>query len=84
MISTFFLTVFASFASLLVGLLPTGILPVAVGTAIAYFVGVANAYSYVVPIDTLLQALAIVLVFDGSILAWHFINWIIRKVPGMQ
>jgi len=84
MISTFFLTTLAGFANLLVGILPTGHLPAVMTTSFAYFVGLANSFNYVVPIAAMLQALAVVLAFDGAVLLWHFINWVIRKIPGMQ
>jgi len=84
MISTFFLSIFSGFVGLLVALLPTGSLPTSIATAFAYFVGVVNAFSYVVPIDTLIQAVLVVLAFDGALLLWRVINWIIRKIPGMQ
>jgi len=84
MISTFFLTTFSGLVNLLVGFLPSGHLPAAMTSSFAYFIGIANAFNYVVPIATMLQALAVVLAFDGAILLWHFINWVIRKIPGMQ
>jgi len=84
MISTFFLSIFSSFVNLLVGLLPTGNLPANMSTAFAYFIGVANTFNYVFPLATLLEALAVVLIFDGAVMLWHFVNWIIRKIPGMQ
>jgi len=84
MITTFFLNLFVAFIGLIVAVLPTGGLPPAIGSAFAYFWGVVNSFSYVVPVDTLLQAALVVLVFDGALLLWYFINWIIRKIPGMQ
>jgi len=84
MITSFFLSVFYGFINLIVGFLPTGSLPVGITTAFAYFMGVVNSFSYVVPIDTLLQAALVILAFDGALILWHFINWIIRKIPGMQ
>jgi len=68
----------------LLGFFPTGFLPTAISTAVSYFVGIANAYSYIIPVDTLLQAVGVILVFDTAMLLWHFINWIIKKIPGMQ
>jgi hypothetical protein len=84
MITTFFLQIFLSFLNLLVNLLPAGHLPSPILSAFTYFMGVLNAYSFVVPVDTLLQAAGVILVFDGTMLVWYFVNWIIRKVPGMQ
>jgi len=84
MISTFLLTLLYSFLNLITGILPTGHVPAIMQTAFAYFVGIANSFSYVIPVATLLQAMAVVIAVDGAIMVWHFINWIIRKVPGMQ
>lgn len=84
MIVTFLLNIFYLFVLGLIQLLPTGNLPQAMTDAIAYFMGVVNSFSYVIPVGTLLQALAIVLAFDAAMLLWRFINWIIRKIPGMQ
>jgi len=84
MISTFFLTIFYGLVSLLVSFLPTGVLPTQISTAFAYFWGVANSFSYVIPMDTLLKVVVLAIAFDGILLIWWFINWIIRKIPGMQ
>jgi len=84
MITTFFLTIFYAFVGGLLALLPTGHLPAIMQTSFEYFLGIANLFSYIVPIDTLLQAVLVVLVFDGAIVLWHMINWVIRKIPGMQ
>jgi len=84
MISSFFLTIFYGLLNLLVGFLPTGNLPTQIVSALSYFFGVANLFSYVIPITTIFQAIVVVIAFDGIIMLWHFINWIIRKIPGMQ
>jgi len=84
MITTFLLTSFYSLIGLLLGILPTGHLPTQITTAFAYFFGVANTFTYIVPIYTLMQAMLVVLAFDGAVVLWHFANWIIRKIPGMS
>jgi len=84
MITTFLLTVLLSFLSLLVGFLPTGSLPAAVATSVTSLWGYVNAFSYVLALDTLLQVLVLVVAFDITMLLWHIIQWIIRKIPGMQ
>jgi len=35
-------------------------------------------------LDTLIVVLVLVIGFDLIVLLWHIIQWIIRKVPGMQ
>jgi len=84
MITTFLLYIALSFVNFIIGFLPVGHLPTAITTAFAYFMGVVNSFSFVVPVDTLLQAAAVILVFDGAMVGWYFINWIIRKIPGMH
>jgi len=84
MISTFFLSIFYSFVNFLVSFLPSGSLPSGVSTAVTYFWGVVNTFSYLLPLDTLLQALLVVFAFEFAIMLWAFLNWIIRKIPGMQ
>jgi len=84
MIITFFLNILNSFLVGLISLLPSGHLPTIMTTAFGYFMSLLNSFSFIIPVDTLLQAVGVVLLFDGVILLWNFINWIIRKVPGMQ
>jgi len=84
MILTFILNIFDFFLVGLLTLLPTGHLPAAITTAFSYFMGLLNSFSFFIPVDTLLQAAGVVLVFDGAMLLWYFVNWIIRKIPGMQ
>jgi len=84
MIITFLLFIFNAFVGFLLTLLPSGHLPAVITTSFAYLLGILNSFSYVVPVDTLLQAAAVVLVFDGAMVLWYFVNWIIRKIPGMH
>jgi len=84
MIFTFLLTIFNTFVSFLLSFLPSGNLPSIITDAFTYFVGVMNAFSYVIPVATLFQAFALIVAVDLAILLWHFINWVIRKIPGMQ
>jgi hypothetical protein len=84
MISTILLSILLTFLTFITGLLPIGHLPGEMTTAFAFFFGIANQFTYVFPIYTLMQALAVFLIFDGVVLLWHFVQWIIRKIPGMQ
>jgi len=84
MISTFLLTLLNNFVTGILGFLPSGSLPQGLINAILYFWGALNAFSYIFPVSTLLAALLILLAFDGAVLLWHIIQWIIRKIPGMQ
>jgi len=84
MIITFFLTVLYNFLSFVLSFLPTGNLPVGISSAITSVWGYINAFSYVIALDTFLQVLLLVLAFDFIVFSWHVIQWIIRKIPGMQ
>jgi len=84
MISSFFLTFFALFLSGLLSLLPSGSLPLEISASLTSVWGFVNAFSYVIAVDTLLQVVALAIAFDIVVLVWHLIQWIIRKIPGMQ
>jgi len=84
MIFTYLLELFYNFISFIIGILPIGNLPTVVTSSFATIFGIANQFSYVIPIATLMKAFVVVIAFDGAILGWHFLNWIIRKIPGMQ
>jgi len=82
------LTLFLNFGFLLVtglfALLPSGSLPPEILGGVNYFVGIVNSFSYVIPVGALFSAFALVVSVDIAILLWHFINWVIRKIPGMH
>jgi len=84
MIVTLLLNFFWNFISGMLNILPQGTLPTGIATGINYFVGIINSFSYVVPVATLFEAFAVIVGFDVAILAWHLMNWVIRKIPGMQ
>jgi len=84
MIFTLILNFLDLFLRGLMGFFPTGHLPAAITTAFVYFLAVVNSFSFIVPIDTLLQAAGVILLFDGAMVLWYFVNWIVRKIPGMQ
>jgi len=84
MILTLILNFFYLLVSGLLNLLPAGHLPTVITSSFANIFSIANEFNYVIPIATLMEALGIVVAVDGAILLWHFVNWIIRKIPGMQ
>jgi len=84
MIFTVILNFFYLLLSGLLNLLPTGHIPTELTSSFATLFGIANEFNYVIPIATLMEALGVVVAFDGAILVWHFLNWVIRKIPGMQ
>jgi len=84
MIFTLLLNFLYGVVLFLIGVLPVGSLPTAFSAALNYFWGILNAFSYIIPVETLLEALLIMLAFDLAVLLWHFIQWVIRKIPFMQ
>jgi len=84
MITTFLLSLLNAFLGFLLGLLPVGSLPIQFTEAVNYFVGILYSFSYIFPVTTLVAALLVYLVFDGVVLLWHLLQWVIRKIPGMQ
>jgi len=84
MIASFFVSASTLVLSFLLGLLPEGTLPVSVSSSLTSIWGMVNAFSYLIALDTLIVVLVLVIGFDLIVLLWHIIQWIIRKVPGMQ
>jgi len=81
MIVTVFLNFVDLFISGLLGFLPTGYLPSGIESAILYFWGALNSFSYIFPVATLLEALLFVLAFDLALLLWHLVQWLIKRIP---
>jgi len=84
MIITFFLTIVYNFVAGILSLVPSGHLPAQISSAILYFWGIGNSFSYVFPVATLLEALLLVVGFELALLVWHILNWLLRKIPGIQ
>ena len=70
--------------SLLIGFLPTGHLSSSFTSALTQLWGIINTFSYLIPVDTLLTLVGLVIAFDIAVLLWRVVNWVIRKIPGMQ
>lgn len=81
MITTFLLTLLNSFIAFLLGLLPSGHLPASILSGIGYLWSLINAFTYVIPVQTLLAALLLMIAVDAALFLWRLINWIIRKIP---
>jgi len=84
MIVTLIFNFFYLFLTGLLLLLPVGSLPSGFLTALNFFWGTVNTFSFVIPVDTMLQALVLVYGFDLVVLLWSVLQWVIRKIPGMQ
>jgi len=69
------------FAGLL-ALLPTSVgLPSAIAISATYLFGFLWNLNYIIDIPTLIQVIGIQLGFEVAILLWHFIHWVIAKIP---
>lgn len=70
---------------LLLGLLQIlpqgGSIPASWTSGVVTVWGYVNAFSLVVPIAELLIALGIILAWDIFAFAWHFIPWLLKKLP---
>lgn len=84
MILSFLLGILNGFLGLILAFLPTGSLPAAVSSSITSIWGYVNAFSYVIALDTLIQVLVLTIAFDLIVFLWHVLQWIIRKIPGMN
>jgi len=85
MITSFLLNIGSSFVSFLIGLLPSSSgVPTEWTSAVYTIWSDINAFSFIVPVDTLLQVLILALTFHFAIFLYHLTMWVIRKIPGMQ
>lgn len=81
MITSFFLQILFYFVNFLVGFLPSGNLPSGFSDSLIYFWNLINSFSYILAVDTLLQGMLVVGAFELAILAFHFIEWLLKKIP---
>lgn len=75
------ITFFSDILAAVLDLLPTGYLPTAWIGAIGYLWNNANAFSYVFPVDTVLQALIVIITFEGVIFGFRITQWLIGYIP---
>lgn len=85
MITSALLQIPLFFIELVLNLIPTSDgLPAGIASAISTAVSYAKGVSFLFPIETLFQVLLIVFSIEAGLLLWKFINWLIKKIPGMQ
>jgi uncharacterized membrane protein SirB2 len=65
-------------------LLPDVVLPAGVASAIASTNASLSGLNTIVPIDTLLLVLGAMIILEVAILAFRGLNWVIRKIPGVN
>lgn len=82
MITSFILSIPAYLLQVLVAILPDGAtVPQEWVNAVYQIWSYANAFSFIVPVQTLLWALGIALTFHVGVLTFKIIHWIITKIP---
>jgi len=82
MIFNFFLSIPAYLIGALISILPDGgTVPQEWVSAVSSMWNYVEAFSFVVPIETLLWCLGIALTFHISILGFKLFHWIITKIP---
>lgn len=82
MIADFLLSIPAFLISTLLGVLPQGqSIPTDYINAVYMIWSDINAFSFIVPVSTLLSVLTAALVFHLSIFGFKAFHWIITKIP---
>jgi len=85
MITDFVLSIPLFFVRAFVSFIPASDgLPAGVSSAISSAVSYMNGLSYFFPIDTFLTVTVLILSVEAGILLWNSINWILRKIPGVN
>jgi len=82
MIFNFLISIPAYLLQALISLLPSGgSIPTEWVESIHLIWGYVNSFSFLVPVQTLLWAVGIAMVFHVSILGFKLFHWIITKIP---
>jgi len=82
MIFTFLLNIPAYLIAVILSVLPAGSPAPAAWVSGVYTIwGDINAFSFIVPVNTLLFCLGIAMIFHLSILGFKVFHWIITKIP---
>jgi len=84
MIATVLLNFLYSFLGVILGLIPVTVqVPSQWISAINTIWGYINAFSFILPVQTLLSVLAIAIAWHIGVFLFHMMTWIIRKIPGI-
>lgn len=81
MIITFLLLLGANAYLIMLDQLPTGSLPSEVTSAVTTIVTAMFKFNAVLPVDTLFQVLGAVVVVEIAIVAFHLVQWVLKKIP---
>jgi len=83
MIVSFFITILSAILSGLIALLPsTSAINSNVDSAITFFAPKFSTWNDVLPVDSLLTIIGLVLTFEAGLLLFFSINWIFNKIRG--
>jgi len=80
MIIGFFLSLFYTFISFIVGLLPTSAFPSEISSAITTFWSYVNLFSMVVPVQTIITVLGLSFTYLATLLVWDAFHWVLRRI----
>jgi len=85
MITTVFLNVIYTVISYFIFLLPDGTeIPASWVSGVYTVWSYVNAFSFIVPVDVLLSALALALTFHLFVFGWNLMHWIYGLVRGSR
>jgi len=85
MITSIFLNIIYSVVSFFINILPAGgYFPPTWASGIATVWNDVNAFSFIVPVDTLLQALTIAVAFHLFQFTWNFFHWLYGLIRGSR
>jgi len=82
MITTFLLTLLYNFVGLLLSILPVYALPTSISSSLSSMVGYIQAFSFVLPVDTMVSVVSSATVFFIGVLVFKIFHWIIGKLRG--
>lgn len=85
MITSILLNLVFAFISFFINLLPVGVLfPTAWITGVYTIWSDINAFSFIVPVSTLLTCLTIAIAFHLFVFGWNFLHWLYGIIRGSR
>jgi len=85
MITSFFISIPAYILGAIISIMPQGgSVPTEWVQAVSQIWTAINAFSFIVPVSSLLSCLGIVLGFELAVFGFYAFNWVLKKVPGMN
>jgi len=87
MITSFLLKAFHALVYIMLyplRLLPDVDLSGSIGSAISTAGGYLSGLNDIIPISTLIAVIGLILAVEGAIFVYKGVNWLIRKIPGIN